>query len=74
MHDVTVDSEFRGLGLSTKMMEKVESVAKERGACKITLEVLEGNKVAQNSYTKFGFSGYELDPEMGKAIFWEKII
>jgi ribosomal protein S18 acetylase RimI-like enzyme len=56
------------------MMEKVESVAKERGACKVTLEVLEGNKVAQNSYAKFGFSGYELDPEMGKAIFWEKVI
>jgi ribosomal protein S18 acetylase RimI-like enzyme len=74
MHDVTVESEFRGLGISTKMMEKVESVAKERGACKITLEVLEGNKVAQHAYTKFGFSGYELDPEMGKAIFWEKAI
>ena len=74
IHDVTVDSVFRGLGLSSKMMEKVEAVAKERGACKLTLEVLEGNEVAKNSYKKFGFSGYELDPKMGKAMFWEKVL
>lgn len=72
VHDVTVVGEFRGLGLSLKMMDKVEDIARERGACKITLEVLEGNKVAQGSYLKFGFSSYELDPKMGKAMFWEK--
>ncbi|MDU0112126.1 GNAT family N-acetyltransferase [Psychrosphaera aquimarina] len=74
IHDVTVNSEFRGLGLSMKMMEKVESIAKERGVCKLTLEVLEGNAVAKNAYIKFGFAGYELDPEMGKAMFWEKVL
>lgn len=74
IHDVTVDSEFRGLGISRKMMEKVEAVAKERGACKLTLEVLEGNNVAKNAYLNYGFSGYELDPEMGKAMFWEKAL
>ncbi|MBU2919558.1 GNAT family N-acetyltransferase [Psychrosphaera sp. F3M07] len=74
IHDVTVNSEFRGLGLSMKMMEKVESIAKERGVCKLTLEVLEGNVVAKNAYIKFGFAGYELDPEMGKAMFWEKVL
>jgi len=72
VHDVTVLSDFRGLGLSLKMMDKVEEIARERGACKMTLEVLEGNKVAQGSYLKFGFSGYELDPKMGQAMFWEK--
>lgn len=72
IHDVTVSSKFRGLGLSIKMMELVEQEANNRNACKLTLEVLEGNKVAQNSYQKFGFSGYELDPKMGKAMFWEK--
>lgn len=74
IHDVTVNSEFRGLGLSMKMMEKVEFIAKERGVCKLTLEVLEGNVVAKNAYIKFGFAGYELDPEMGKAMFWEKVL
>ena len=72
IHDVSVSPNFRGLGLSTKMMELVENEAKSRNACKLTLEVLEGNSVAQSSYENFGFSGYELDPEMGKAMFWEK--
>lgn len=72
IHDVTVSENFRGLGLSQKMLDKVEEVAKSRGACKLTLEVLEGNTVARNSYLKYGFKGYELDPEMGKAEFWEK--
>jgi hypothetical protein len=31
-------------------------VARQRGCCKITLEVLEGNAVAQASYGKFGFA------------------
>ncbi len=74
IHDIMVDREFRGLGLSQKMLDMVESQAKERGCCKITLEVLEGNKVAQNAYSKFGFEGYELDPQMGKAMFWEKVL
>jgi GNAT superfamily N-acetyltransferase len=72
IHDVIVVKEFRGQNISQLMLEKVEQVAKGKGCCKITLEVLEGNLVAQNSYLKFGFAGYELDPEMGKAMFWQK--
>jgi len=72
IHDVVVARDFRGLGVSQKMMEAVAQIAKERGACKLTLEVLEGNQVAQNAYKKQGFSGYELDPKMGQALFWEK--
>ncbi|AKJ42424.1 GNAT family N-acetyltransferase [Pragia fontium] len=72
IHDVVVSKDFRGLGLSQKMLEKVEQIARDRNCCKMTLEVLEGNKVAQGSYNKFGFDGYELDPEMGKAVFWQK--
>jgi len=72
IHDVVVDAEFRGLGLSQQLMEAVAQIARELGACKLTLEVLEGNEVAKNAYLKQGFSGYELDPKMGKALFWEK--
>lgn len=72
LHDVTVQPEFRGLGLSSKMMTFVEEHAKQLGACKLTLEVLEGNTIALASYLKFGFAGYELDPAMGKAMFYEK--
>ncbi len=72
IHDFAVEKSYRGNGLTGKMMNEVEKFAKSRGCCKLTLEVLEGNKVAQNAYLKAGFAGYELDPKMGKALFWEK--
>lgn len=72
IHDVTVNSEFRGLGLSQKMLDVVEQIARDRGCCKLTLEILQGNKIAVNAYQKHGFKGYELDPQMGQAMFWEK--
>ena len=72
IHDIVVVGGNRGLGLSQKMLDEVERIAKEKGCCKLTLEVLEGNVVAKNAYEKFGFSGYELDPSTGKALFWEK--
>lgn len=72
VHDIVVLSQYRGLGLCSKLLESVEKNALKKGACKLTLEVLEGNKVAQIAYVKAGFEGYELDPEMGKAMFWQK--
>jgi ribosomal protein S18 acetylase RimI-like enzyme len=74
IHDIVVVKEYRGFGISQSMLTKVEERAKEKGYCKITLEVLEGNEIARNSYIKFGFDGYELDPKMGKALFWQKVI
>jgi ribosomal protein S18 acetylase RimI-like enzyme len=56
------------------MLEKVEELALEKGCCKLTLEVLQGNTIAQNSYEKFGFANYVLDPEMGSAMFWQKAL
>ncbi len=72
IHDMYVLNEFRGLGISQKFLTRVEEKAKEKGCCKITLEVLEGNKTAQSAYVKYGFTGYELDPVFGKALFWQK--
>lgn len=72
IHDLVVDPSARGQGVSQKLLQKIEEIASERGACKITLEVLSGNRTAQNAYIKFGFKGYELDPEKGHALFWEK--
>jgi ribosomal protein S18 acetylase RimI-like enzyme len=67
-----VSDKFRGHSISQKMLEKVEGIAKQKGCCKITLEVLSGNQVAKNAYLKFGFDGYELDPSAGNALFWQK--
>ena len=74
IHDIIVHASFRGHGISQKLLEAVQDIAQEKGCCKMTLEVLEGNEVAKNAYIKFGFEGYELNPQMGKAEFWEKTL
>lgn len=74
VHDVVVMEQFRGLGLSQKMLQKVEEIARQRGCCKITLEVLEGNPVAQASYRKFGFDDSVFDPAHGRMLFWSKVL
>lgn len=72
IHDVIVLAEYRGKSISQRMLKKIEEMALERGCCKLTLEILEGNQTAINAYKKFGFSAYELDPRVGKAVFWQK--
>ena len=72
IHDIVVLRDYRGLGISQKLLAKAEDVAREKGCCKLTLEVLSGNEVAKNAYRKHGFSGYELDPQKGSALFWQK--
>lgn len=72
VHDVMVKEQFRGLGLSQKMLQKVEEIARQRGCCKITLEVLEGNALAQSAYRKFGFDDSVFDPVHGRMLFWHK--
>ncbi len=72
IHDLAVDPTFRGRGIATKMLEAVEQEATRRGAVKLTLEVLEGNVPARRAYEMFGFGAYELDPQMGQAVFWQK--
>jgi len=72
IHDFVVVESHRGRGIAKRMLEKLEEIALERGCCKLTLEVLEGNKRAQKLYQSFGFSSYVLDKEMGQALFWDK--
>lgn len=74
IHDIVVHERFRGQGIAALLLAEVEVIAREKGCCKITLEVLEGNQSAQRAYLKFGFDGYELDPAMGKALFWQKLL
>lgn len=74
IHDLVVVENCRGNGVSQKMLEKVEEIARDKGCCKITLEVLSGNEAAKSAYKKFGFAGYELDPTAGSALFWQKKI
>ncbi|MBW8189461.1 GNAT family N-acetyltransferase [Neiella marina] len=72
IHDFAVMSEFRGMQLSQQLLQEVEQIARNKGCCKVTLEVLEGNTVAQNAYLKYGFEGYDLPGGQGQALFWQK--
>lgn len=74
IHDVIVLEKYRGNNLSQKMLALVEDIAKTKGCCKLTLEVLNKNEAAKSSYEKFGFTHYELNPKMGSAKFWQKLI
>ena len=72
IHNVVVLAKYRGQGISSRLLQKAEAIAVSLGCCKLTLEVLEGNKLAQAAYIANGFAGYQLDPEMGRAMFWQK--
>jgi GNAT superfamily N-acetyltransferase len=72
IHDVIVIAEYRGRGISKKLLNKAEEIAIDLGCCKLTLEVLEGNTIAQMAYKSCGYSGYELNPKTGRAMFWQK--
>ena len=74
VHDVVVLSGYRGQRIGERMLELVDTLARERGACKLTLEVLEGNAGAQRLYQRMGFANYQLDPAMGNAQFMQKVL
>ena len=67
VHDVVVASSHRGQGIAARLFAEVEAIARERGACKLTLEVLDGNAAAKGLYQRRGFTAYQLDRAMGHA-------
>ncbi len=72
VHDVAVLASHRGRGVAAQMLALAETIARERGAVKLTLEVLSGNASAYKLYERIGFAGYQLDPAMGTACFMQK--
>jgi len=72
VHDVVVLASHRGRRVGERMLAEVERIARTRGACKLTLEVLSGNASALRLYLRTGFAGYQLDPAMGSAHFLQK--
>lgn len=67
IHDIIVQKEYRGYGVGRKLMEKCITLAKERGYCKITLEVRDDNVKAKVLYESLGFK--DTEPQMH---FWTK--
>ncbi|MBC7750621.1 MAG: GNAT family N-acetyltransferase [Candidatus Saccharibacteria bacterium] len=74
IHDVFVHASVRGLGVGRELFIYAERVARARGYCKLTLEVLAGNTHAQRLYQAQGFVGYALDEATGHAMFWQKVL
>ena len=72
VHDLAVAASHRGQRVGEQMLALVEQIARERGACKITLEVLSGNLSANKLYARVGFESYQLDPALGQAQFLQK--
>lgn len=74
IHDVYVDEKYRGLGIAGRMMQKAEQLARDKGYCKVTLEVLAHNESAKKSYRASGYRPYRLEQQFGQAEFWQKLI
>ena len=72
IHDMAVAPAHRGKGIARALFAAIEGEARARGACKITLEVLSGNQRAKELYASLGYGDYQLDPEAGHALFWQK--
>ena len=72
IHDIAVLPAHRGAGVGQALLAAAEQLARQRGCCKLTLEVLTGNPRALSSYLRFGFAPYELDPAAGQASFMQK--
>lgn len=71
IHDLAVLPAWRGRGIGRALLARVEAIAQELDCCKLTLEVLQGNRAAQALYRAHGFRPYELDPALGSAEFWQ---
>lgn len=69
IHDVVIHDNFRGKGLGKAIIEKLIQISRERGYCKLTLEVREDNPAALSVYKSFGF--VDCDPKM---YFWTKTL
>lgn len=74
LHDVIVEASHRGQGVFSRMLEFLESEAARRGCCKLTLEVLAGNRQAADVYRHLGFVPYCLSETFGEATFWHKVL
>ncbi len=72
VHDIAVDPAERGKGIGQALLKALEEHAQQLGCCKLTLEVLSGNSVAQHSYARFGFEQYSLSALTGQALFMQK--
>lgn len=73
---IAVRPEYRGLGLSKLLMDRMMQSAREQDAPELTLEVRAGNEAAIGLYQSYGFiseavrKGYYHNPTEDALIMW----
>ncbi|PKO60033.1 MAG: GNAT family N-acetyltransferase [Betaproteobacteria bacterium HGW-Betaproteobacteria-19] len=72
VHDLVVHADFRRRGVGQALLGAAEKAARNRGCCKLTLEVLSNNHTALATYERAGFRPYVLDPAAGHAQLLQK--
>lgn len=55
LEDIAVAAEARGLGIGTKLLAEVETIAREEGKARVELEVIDTNPRAQELYARQGY-------------------
>lgn len=77
--NVAILPEYRGKKLGEALMRKLMSIAKDRGAISMTLEVRVTNYIAQSLYRKLGFQDgairkkYYTDNQEDALVMWVKL-
>jgi ribosomal protein S18 acetylase RimI-like enzyme len=74
IHDLCVRPGLERQGIGSQLLRAAESFARAEGFCKLTLEVLERHTSAVSAYEKAGFQAYQLSSELGRALFFEKLL
>lgn len=76
--NVAVHPDYRGKGISNKLMDALLDLGEKRGVSEYTLEVRVTNKAAIHLYEKFGFVGEGIRPNFynkpteDALIMWKK--
>jgi ribosomal protein S18 acetylase RimI-like enzyme len=60
IHDLAIVPDWRGKGVGRALLAAAEVAARERGCCKLTLEVLDDNVRARALYERYGFVDFVL--------------
>ena len=72
LHDLAVLPAHRGRGIGRSLLVAVEERARQRGCCKVTLEVREGNHTARALYKRSGYGDFAPGTESAPTLFLEK--
>ena len=77
--NVAVHLNYRQEGIGTRLLQKLEEIAKEKEIVALTLEVRKSNVIAQGLYEKHGFKNYGMrkdyykSPKEDAIIMWKAL-